>query len=70
MVDKGVLRWRLEAGFIDQGTLFAPGAHMRQGGIIPPVIANRSLDRMEAAVGASVGPTQGARLKFKVKDNT
>jgi RNA-directed DNA polymerase len=39
------------------------------GGVISPVIANMTLDGLEAAVDASVGPTERARRKFKVNVN-
>src|SRR5471030_1349418 len=65
-MDKVVLRRWLQAGFIDEGTLFATEAGTPQGGIISPVIANMTLDGLEAAVYASVGPTKRARDKFKI----
>ncbi|MFB9126051.1 reverse transcriptase domain-containing protein [Paraburkholderia dipogonis] len=64
-MDKVVLRRWLKAGFIDKGTLFATEAGTPQGDIISPVIANMTLDGLEAAVDASVGPTPRARRKFK-----
>ncbi|MGF6879569.1 hypothetical protein OKW35_009103 [Paraburkholderia sp. MM5477-R1] len=68
-MDKVVLRRWLKAGFIDEGTLFATEAGTPQGGIISPVIANMTLDGLEAAVDASVGPTERARRKFKINVN-
>ena len=68
-MDKVVLRRWLKAGFIDEGTLFATEAGTPQGGLISPVIANMTLDGLEAAVDASVGPTERARRKFKVNVN-
>ncbi|NMM04621.1 group II intron reverse transcriptase/maturase, partial [Paraburkholderia sp. RP-4-7] len=68
-MDKAILRRWLKAGFIDKGTLFATEAGTPQGGIISPVIANMTLDGLEAAVDASVGPTQRARRRFKVNVN-
>ncbi|NMM04598.1 group II intron reverse transcriptase/maturase [Paraburkholderia sp. RP-4-7] len=68
-MDKEVLRRWLKAGFIDKGTLFATEAGTPQGGIISPVIANMTLDGLEAAVDASVGPTPRACRKFKVNVN-
>lgn len=65
-MDKVILRRWLQAGFIDEGTLFATEAGTPQGGIISPVIANMTLDGLEAAVYASVGPTKRARDKFKI----
>ena len=65
-MDKTVLRRWLQAGYIDEGTLFATEAGTPQGGIASPVIANMTLDGLEAAVYASVGPTAHARRKFKI----
>ncbi|MGF6963079.1 retron-type reverse transcriptase [Paraburkholderia sp. WC7.3g] len=53
-MDKDVLRRWLQAGYIDEGTLFETQAGSPQGGIISPVIANMALDGLEAAVYASV----------------
>lgn len=68
-MDKAILRRWLRAGFIEEGTLFATEAGTPQGGIISPVIANMTLDGLEAAVEASVAPTERARRKFKVNVN-
>ncbi len=65
-MDKVILRRWLQAGFIDEGTLFATEAGTPQGGIISPVIANMALDGLEAIIHASVGPTKHARGKFKI----
>lgn len=68
-MDKAILRQWLQAGFIDKGTLFATEAGTPQGGIISPVIANMTLDGLEAAVYASVAPMERARRKYKVNVN-
>lgn len=68
-MDKAILRQWLQAGFIDEGTLFATQAGTPQGGIISPVIANMALDGLEAAVDAGVAPTERARRKFMVNVN-
>jgi RNA-directed DNA polymerase len=60
-MDKAILRRWLQAGFIDEGTLFETSAGTPQGGIISPVIANMALDGLEAAVYASVGRSKLAR---------
>lgn len=65
-MDKVILRKWLQAGFVDEGTLFATEAGTPQGGIISPGLANMTLDGLEAAVYASVGPTKHARGKFKI----
>ena len=65
-MEKAVLRKWLKAGYIDKGTLFATEAGTPQGGIISPVLANLTLDGLEAAVLASVGPTARVRARNKV----
>lgn len=65
-MDKQVLRRWLQAGHIDGGTLFATTAGTPQGGIISPVIATMTLDRLESAVYASVGSTAHARRQSKL----
>ena len=65
-MDKAILRQWLKAGFIEKGTLFATEAGTPQGGVISPVIANMTLDGLEAAVYASVGSTEHARRKSKI----
>ena len=42
-MDKAVLQRWLQAGYIDEGTLFETSAGTPQGGIISPVIANMAL---------------------------
>ncbi len=65
-MDKQILRRWLQAGYVDEGTLFATTAGTPQGGIISPVIANMALDGLEAAVYASVGSTECARRQSKL----
>ncbi|QBY55467.1 group II intron reverse transcriptase/maturase (plasmid) [Cupriavidus oxalaticus] len=65
-MDKEVLRKWLQAGYIDEGTLFETRAGTPQGGIISPVIANMALDGLEAAVYASEGAPRPARSKTKL----
>ena len=65
-MDKEILRKWLEAGYIDEGTLFESRAGTPQGGIISPVIANMALDGLEAAVYASVGISKLARTKAQL----
>lgn len=65
-MDKEVLRKWLQAGYIDEGTLFETRAGTPQGGIISPVIANMALDGLEAAVHASVGTSKLARSKAQL----
>lgn len=65
-MDKLILRRWLQAGYIDEETLFETWAGTPQGGIISPVIANMALDGLEAAVYTSVGSTEHARRKSKL----
>ena len=65
-MDEDVLRRWLQAGYIEEGTLFATPAGTPQGGIISPVIANMALDGLEAAVYASVGSSKLARSKAQL----
>lgn len=64
-MDKVVLRQWLEAGYVDDGFLFETRAGTPQGGIISPVIANMTLDGLEAVVHASVGKSARARRPIK-----
>jgi len=63
---KTVLRRWLEAGYVEDGTLFATNAGTPQGGIISPVLANMVLDGLTEAIQACVAPTKTARRPFKV----
>lgn len=65
-MDKRILRRWLQAGYIDEGTRFESTAGTPQGGMISPVIANRALDGLEAAVYASVGSTRHARSQSQL----
>lgn len=65
-MDKYILRRWLQAGYIDEGTLFESVAGTPQGGIISPVIANMALDGLKAAVYASVCPTKHGRSKSQL----
>jgi RNA-directed DNA polymerase len=65
-MDKVILRKWLQAGYIEEGTLFDTTAGTPQGGIISPTIANLTLDGLEAAVYASVGSSKRARQKAKL----
>jgi RNA-directed DNA polymerase len=60
-MDKRILQRWLQAGYIDEGTLFDSAAGTPQGGIISPTLSNMTLDGLEAAVYASVGSTAFAR---------
>ncbi len=65
-MDKPILRRWLQAGYIDEGTLFASTSGTPQGGIVSPVLCNMTLDGLEAAVYASVSSTAHARRKHKL----
>jgi RNA-directed DNA polymerase len=65
-MDKEILRKWLQAGYIEEETLFEASAGTPQGGVISPVIANTALDGLEAAVYASVGSSKHARHKAKL----
>ncbi len=65
-MDKVVLRQWLEAGYVDEGTLFATRAGTPQGGIISPIIANMALDGLEAVVHANSGRTYRERQRARV----
>ena len=65
-MDKAILRQWLEAGYVDEGTLFDSTAGTPQGGVISPVLANMTLDGLEAAVYASVGSTKFSRTKTQL----
>jgi len=68
-MDKVILRKWLEAGYVDEGSLFETRAGTPQGGVISPVIANMALDGLEAAIHASVSLSTPASLKPKLKIN-
>jgi RNA-directed DNA polymerase len=49
-MDKAMLRKWLKAGYIDSGKLFPTEAGTPQGGIISPILANMTLDGLQATV--------------------
>ncbi|TKD43806.1 group II intron reverse transcriptase/maturase, partial [Azotobacter chroococcum] len=65
-MDKTILRKWLQAGYVEQGTLFATEAGTPQGGIISPILANWTLDGLEQAALTSVASTERRRRPFKV----
>jgi RNA-directed DNA polymerase len=57
-MDKGILRKWLEAGFLEEGVRFDTTEGTPQGGIISPVLANRTLDGLQALL-AEHFPSRG-----------
>lgn len=53
-IDKDILKHWLKAGYLENGALHRTEAGTPQGGIISPVLANRTLDGLEAAVLSAV----------------
>lgn len=67
--DKAILRKWLKAGFIWKGRMFATEAGTPQGGIVPPVLANMTLDGMQQALIARFGKkstSRGSRSKVNL----
>jgi len=54
-MDREVLRQWLKAGFVEKGRLFPTRAGTPQGGVISPLLANWTLDGMEATVKGLFG---------------
>jgi RNA-directed DNA polymerase len=59
-MDKGILRAWLQAGFLKEGVRFDTTEGTPQGGIISPVLANRTLDGLQALL-AEHFPSTGTR---------
>ncbi len=54
-MDREVLKQWLQAGFVEKGRLFPTRAGTPQGGVISPLLANWTLDGMEATVKGLFG---------------
>jgi RNA-directed DNA polymerase len=65
-MDKRMLRLWLEAGYWEKGRLFPTSEGTPQGGIIPPLLANLTLDGMEQAIAAN----QRRHDRFNVRTRT
>jgi RNA-directed DNA polymerase len=65
-MDKVILRKWLHAGFVDKDVFFATTEGTPQGGIISPVLANRTLDGLEAVLAAHLTATHGPKRRNKV----
>jgi RNA-directed DNA polymerase len=61
-MDKDILQKWLKAGFIDHKTLFPTTAGTPQGGIISPVLANMTLDGLEAELRKTFRPKDKVNL--------
>jgi len=55
LIDRGILRKWLKAGYIDNKRLFPTEAGTPQGGIISPTLSNIALDGLEKALKSSKG---------------
>jgi len=54
-MDREVLRQWLQAGFVEKGQLFPTTAGTPQGGVASPLLANWTLDGLEATIKGSFG---------------
>ena len=54
LMDKRILKQWLQAGFVEKNRLFPTVAGTPQGGIASPVLANMTLDGLEAAIHSSI----------------
>jgi RNA-directed DNA polymerase len=61
-VDKELLRKWLKAGYMEKGKLYPTEAGTPQGGIISPILANMTLDGMEAII-KQVAP-RGSKVNY------
>jgi RNA-directed DNA polymerase len=67
-IDKRVLRQWLKAGYMEGEELYPTDAGTPQGGVISPVLTNRTLDGLEAAVRKAV-PTRVGNSRIRTKVN-
>lgn len=63
-MDKGILRQWLKAGYMAQNVRYPTQAGTPQGGIISPVLANLTLDGLEAAIAKQ--PHRGSKRQAKL----
>lgn len=67
-MDKGILQKWLKAGYVENKRLYPTNAGTPQGGIISPVLANMTLDGLEAAVRKAV-PLRIGSTSIRTKIN-
>jgi RNA-directed DNA polymerase len=65
-MDREMLGKWLKAGYLERQVLFATTEGTPQGGIISPVLANRTLDGLQGLLAERFGATRSQRKKCKV----
>lgn len=63
-LEQRILKQWLQAGYIDRNVFFQSTEGTPQGGVISPVLANMTLDGLEAAVGSQ--PHRGTKRQAKL----